>query len=48
MVLPEVLRSLARGALHAEHVTHRVVPFADAIDAMTDAGPKVVLVNDGG
>ena len=42
-VLPEVLSCLQHGALHPEHVTHRVVHFSDAIDAMTDPGPKVVF-----
>jgi alcohol dehydrogenase len=41
---PAVLACMACGKLHPEHVTHRVVPFAEAIDAMTDAGPKVVFV----
>jgi hypothetical protein len=34
---------MACGKLHPETVTHRVVPFCDAVDAMTDAGPKVVF-----
>lgn len=43
-VLPDVLTCLEGGALHPEHVTHRTVPFADAIDALPDPGPKVVFV----
>ncbi|MFN8640256.1 MAG: alcohol dehydrogenase catalytic domain-containing protein [Candidatus Binatia bacterium] len=46
-VLPHVLACLEAGALHPERVTHRVVPFADAADAMTDPGPKVVFTQDG-
>jgi len=42
-VLPEVLRCVHSGALHPERVTHRVASFADAPDAMTDPGPKVVF-----
>lgn len=41
--LPEVLRCLHSGALHPEHVTHRVVPFSEAAEAMADPGPKVVF-----
>lgn len=40
---PDVLGCMACGKLHPERVTHRVVPFCEAIDAMTDAGPKVVF-----
>jgi alcohol dehydrogenase len=40
---PNVLACMACGKLHPETVTHRVVPFCDAVDAMTDAGPKVVF-----
>lgn len=43
---PEALHCIACGKLHPERVTHRVVPFSEAIDAMTDAGPKVVFVAD--
>jgi alcohol dehydrogenase len=42
--LPDVLHCLEQGTLHPEHVTHRVAPFDDAPDAMTDPGPKVVFV----
>lgn len=41
--LPDVLGCIACGKLHPEHVTHRVLPFADAADAMTDGGPKLVF-----
>lgn len=44
--LPEVLGCIACGKLHPEHVTHRVLPFADAADAMTDGGPKLVFTPD--
>jgi alcohol dehydrogenase len=43
---PDALNCIACGKLHPERVTHRVVPFSEAIDAMTDAGPKVVFVAD--
>ncbi len=42
-VLPEVLQCMHDGSLAPEKITHRVVPFADAIDAMTDGGPKVIF-----
>lgn len=41
--LPGVIDCIACGRLHPEHVTHRVLPFADAGDAMTDPGPKLVF-----
>jgi threonine dehydrogenase-like Zn-dependent dehydrogenase len=42
--LPDVLACVACGKLHPEHVTHRVTSFAEAGEAMTDAGPKLVFV----
>jgi alcohol dehydrogenase len=42
--LPDVLACVACGKLHPEHVTHRVAGFAEAGEAMTDAGPKLVFV----
>jgi alcohol dehydrogenase len=42
--LPDVLACVACGKLHPEQVTHRVARFAEARDAMTDAGPKLVFV----
>ncbi len=42
--LPAVLDCIACGGLHPEHVTHRVLPFAKAGDAMADPGPKLVFV----
>lgn len=42
--LPDALHCMACGKLHPEHATHRVLPFADAADAMTDPGPKLVFV----
>jgi threonine dehydrogenase-like Zn-dependent dehydrogenase len=44
--LPEVLNACAHGHFHPEHVTARVVPFTQAIEAMTDAAPKLVFTND--
>lgn len=41
--LPEALECIACGKLRPERVTHRVVPFEQAIDAMTDPGPKLVF-----
>lgn len=41
--LPDVLGCIACGRLHPEHVTHRVLPFAEADDAMTDPGPKLIF-----
>lgn len=44
--LPEAMHCIACGKLHPEHVTHRVLPFSDAADAMTDSGPKLVFTPD--
>lgn len=44
--LADVMHCIACGNLHPEHVTHRVLPFADAPDAMTDMGPKLVFTPD--
>ena len=44
--LPEVMHCIACGQLHPEHVTHRVLPFSDAAEAMADPGPKLVFVPD--
>lgn len=44
--LPAVLDRCASGHFHPEHVTSRVVPFSQSIDAMTDPGPKIVFTND--
>lgn len=43
-LLPDVLGCIACGKLHPEHVTHRIASFAEAADAMADAGPKLVFV----
>ncbi|MFM9852844.1 MAG: alcohol dehydrogenase catalytic domain-containing protein [Sphingomonadaceae bacterium] len=43
-LLPAILGCIACGTLHPEHVTHRMAPFAEAGDAMTDPGPKLVFV----
>ena len=42
-MLPGVLDCIACGRLHPEHVTHRTLSFAEAGDAMTDPGPKLVF-----
>ena len=44
-MLPDVLGCIACGALHPEHVTHKVLPFSEAIAAMTDPGPKLVFTS---
>lgn len=44
--LPDVLGCMACGKLHPEHITHKIVPFAQAADAMTDSGPKLVFTPD--
>jgi threonine dehydrogenase-like Zn-dependent dehydrogenase len=41
--LPDVLHCIACGKLHPEHVTHKVLPFDEAAEAMTDSGPKLVF-----
>ena len=43
-VLPDVLACVACGALKPECVTHRVLPFDGAPEAMTDTGPKMVFM----
>jgi alcohol dehydrogenase len=42
--LPAVLDACAAGHFHPEHVTARVVKFAEAGNAMTDPGAKIVFV----
>jgi len=42
--LPGVLSCLECGSLHPQHVTSRVTSFSEAIEAMTDPGPKVIFV----
>ncbi len=44
--LPQVMHCIACGKLHPEHVTHRVLPFSDAAEAMTDNGPKLIFTPD--
>lgn len=44
--LPDVVACVACGALHPEHVTHRVATFSEAPAVMTDPGPKLVFVSD--
>jgi alcohol dehydrogenase len=44
--LPDVMGCIGCGKFHPEHVTHRVLPFAAAADAMTDTGPKLVFTPD--
>lgn len=41
---PQVLECMACGSFHPEKVTHQVVGFDQAADAMTDPGPKVIFV----
>ena len=43
--LPEVLACMTCGALRPDCVTHRIVPFCDAGDAMADPGPKIIFSN---
>jgi alcohol dehydrogenase len=40
---PLALACMACGSFHPERVTHRVLPFSEAAEAMTDPGPKVVF-----
>lgn len=42
-VLPGVIDCIACGRLDPGHVTHRILPFAEAGEAMTDPGPKLVF-----
>jgi alcohol dehydrogenase len=42
-LIPEISSCIACGALHPEHVTHRVIPADQAADAMTDPGPKIIF-----
>jgi threonine dehydrogenase-like Zn-dependent dehydrogenase len=44
--LPAVLDLIERGALRADLVTSRTAAWDDAIEALADPGPKVVLVRD--
>jgi len=41
--LPGVLECLACGKLKADAVTHRHASFAEAAEAMTDPGPKIIF-----
>jgi threonine dehydrogenase-like Zn-dependent dehydrogenase len=43
-VLPDILGCMACGTFHPEHVTHKILSFAEAADAMADPGPKLVFV----
>lgn len=40
---PHALACIACATFHPDRVTHRIVPFGEAIEAMTDPGPKVVF-----
>lgn len=42
-VLGDVLGCVACGKLHPQPVTHRIASFAEAADAMTEAGPKLIF-----
>jgi alcohol dehydrogenase len=44
--LPDVVHCIACGKLHPEHVTHNILPFSAAAEAMVDPGPKLVFVPD--
>jgi threonine dehydrogenase-like Zn-dependent dehydrogenase len=44
--LPDVAHCIACGKLHPEHVTHNILPFSAAAEAMADPGPKLVFVPD--
>lgn len=44
--VPAVLGCIACGKLLPEAVTHRTAGFADAVDAMDEAGPKIVFLAD--
>jgi threonine dehydrogenase-like Zn-dependent dehydrogenase len=44
--LPQVMHCIACGKLHPEHVTHRILSFSDAAEAMTDTGPKLIFTPD--
>jgi threonine dehydrogenase-like Zn-dependent dehydrogenase len=44
--LPDVMHCIACGKLHPEHVTHRVLPFSQAAEAMADDGPKLIFTPD--
>ncbi|MBI1187965.1 MAG: alcohol dehydrogenase catalytic domain-containing protein [Alphaproteobacteria bacterium] len=42
-VFPDALACIACGKLHPETVTHRICSFAEAADAMSDPGQKIVF-----
>jgi alcohol dehydrogenase len=44
--LPDVVHCIACGTLHPERVTHNILPFSAAAEAMADPGPKLVFVPD--
>lgn len=46
VVFPKALRCIACGDFHADRVTHRIVPFGSAPEAMVDPGPKLVFVDE--
>lgn len=43
IAMPHVLNCISCGKLHPGHVTHLVCDFANAPEAMTDPGPKIVF-----
>lgn len=45
-VLGDVLGCVACGKLHPQPVTHRLASFAEAAEAMTEAGPKLIFTRD--
>jgi threonine dehydrogenase-like Zn-dependent dehydrogenase len=44
--LPDVIHCIGCGKLHPEYVTHNVLPFSQAAEAMTDNGPKLIFTPD--
>ena len=44
--IPHVLNCMTSAHLNPRHVMHRVAHFAEAPDAMTDPGPKLVFVRE--
>jgi alcohol dehydrogenase len=44
--IPHVLSCMTNRELEPRHAMHRIANFADAPDAMTDPGPKLVFVRE--
>jgi threonine dehydrogenase-like Zn-dependent dehydrogenase len=47
MVFPQALDGMLQRGFCPQHVTHRTVPFAQAGEAMTDPGPKLIFYAEG-